>query len=105
MNSYLIGYDIVSRRRLARVYRKLCGIATPVQYSVFLLTCDRHALLARLETVLACVDLGEDDLRVYRLPARGPRCRLGRARLPEGIVWTVDPVLAGYASLLPRANE
>lgn len=102
MSSYLVGYDIKSPRRLARTYRKLCGIATPIQYSVFLLDCERHLLVDRLRAVVECIDATEDDLRVYRLTARGPRLRIGRARLPQGIVWTGDPVLAAYDRLVPR---
>ena len=66
--AFVIGYDISDPRRLLRVHREMCKHATPLEYSIFLPQ--------------------EDDVRCYALPARGFQGRIGRASMPEGIVWT-----------------
>jgi len=37
------------------------------------------------------IEVGEDDVRCYPLPARGFQCRIGLTSLPEGIQWTGLP--------------
>jgi CRISPR/Cas system-associated endoribonuclease Cas2 len=65
--------------------------ATPIEYSVFVLHGSQEAAQRCLMEVLKFIDPREDDLRCYQLPVRGRQYRLGRASLPEGIVWTGLP--------------
>lgn len=91
MLSWLIGYDITSPKRLQKVYRTLVNYATPLEYSVFLLSgtvTQKDRCLAELTQL---IDLREDDLRCYPLPTRGLQERIGRATLPDGINWTGLP--------------
>lgn len=90
MAYYLIGYDIRSPQRLQRVHRKLLRFATPIQYSVFLLSGsenDAKHCLSELEPLIK----KEDDLRCYRIPGTGFKARLGSAVLPEGIFFSAIP--------------
>lgn len=95
MTDWVIGYDIANPRRLARVYRRMCAHATPLEYSVFLLIGSAHAKDACLDEVAALIDPKDDDVRCYPLPGRGYQARIGRASLPAGITWTGLP--AGVA--------
>lgn len=90
-HAFVIGYDIAQPRRLQRVHRAMCKHATPLEYSVFLLVgseADKDRCLAEMA---ALIELREDDVRCYPLPARGFQGRIGRASLPEGIQWTGFP--------------
>ncbi len=91
MNDWVIGYDIANPRRLARVYRRMCAHATPLEYSVFLLVGNAHAKDGCLADVATLIDPKEDDVRCYPLPTRGYQSRIGRASLPAGITWTGLP--------------
>ena len=91
MASFLIGYDIRAKDRLQRVHRKMLCFAVPIQYSVFMLTGNDAELEKCLNAVKPLIDKKEDDLRFYRLPARGIKARLGSAVLPEGIFFTGMP--------------
>lgn len=87
---YLICYDISGpqpgmRRRLSRVRRTLLGVATPLQYSVFLgeLTpAGRQKLLSILAHRL---DPRYDDLRLYPLPTNAFLKNFGSSLLPSGL--------------------
>lgn len=91
MANFLIGYDIRAKDRLQRVHRKMLCFAVPIQYSVFMLTGNDAELEKCLNAVKPLIDKKEDDLRCYRLPARGIKARLGTAVLPEGIFFTGMP--------------
>jgi len=91
MADYLISYDITDPRRLGRMYRHLCKVAVPVEYSVFFATCDTRQIVAILADLAGLIDKTSDDLRCYPLPQRGLKIRLGRATLPAGIHHTDLP--------------
>lgn len=91
MHQFLVGYDIASPKRLARVHRAMVRFAAPIQYSIFLLE-GSHAEMQRcLDIVGALINPKEDDVRCYPLPKRGFQCRLGRPVMPPGIIWTAFP--------------
>ena len=88
--NFIIGYDITQPRRLQRVHRLMCRFATPLEYSVFLLVgsaADKDRCLAALSALIEKTD----DVRCFPLPSRGVQRRIGRASLPEGILWTGLP--------------
>lgn len=91
MMDWVIGYDIANPRRLAKVYRRMCAHATPLEYSVFLLVGAERAKEHCLADVAKLIDRKEDDVRCYPLPGRGFQARIGRAGLPAGINWTGLP--------------
>ncbi len=91
MSEHLICYDITDPKRLVRLHRYLRRYAMPLQYSVFLFVGDERTLERCLQGALAFINLKKDDLRVYTLPQRGLKIRLGRATLPEGIQWSGLP--------------
>lgn len=92
MADYIIAYDITHPRRLSRIYRTLCRIAVPIEYSVFWLTCEPRQIVRHLARLAALIDDKTDDLRCYPLPVRGLKLRLGRATFPAGIHYTDLPV-------------
>ncbi len=70
----LVTYDVSTetkegRRRLRKVATVCCGFGQRVQNSVF----ECRVTLAQMEALedklLKIIDLGEDRLRIYRLPA------------------------------------
>lgn len=91
MPCWLIGYDIVSPKRLQRVYRVMLGYATPLEYSIFLLSGTVTQKDKCLADIRGLIDVHEDDLRCYPLPVRGFQERIGRATLPDGINFTGLP--------------
>ena len=91
MPHYLICYDITDPKRLTRLHRWLKRRALPIQYSVFLLNCDARRIDDLLAEAATFIDEKSDDLRCYRLPARGFAARLGAAVLPPGVVLTDLP--------------
>lgn len=91
MREFLICYDIADPRRLARLHRYLRKRAVPLQYSVFLMTGDDRQLERCLAGAAQIIDPGADDLRAYPLPEGGLKVRLGKAVLPEGILWGALP--------------
>lgn len=91
MAQYLIGYDIAEPKRLQRIYRRMTHYATPIQYSVFLFEGTEKLLKACLDDVMEIFQRKEDDLRVYPLSPNVSQWRLGKACLPEGIIWTAMP--------------
>lgn len=89
--AYLIAYDITCPRRLGRLHRYLATVAVPIEYSVFFATGSLAWLVGVLAEAATLIDPREDDLRCYPLPGRGLKTRLGRATLPEGIVYSELP--------------
>lgn len=89
---YLIGYDIADEKRLRKIHKQMVKYATPIQYSIFLFEGARQGLNECLADVLAVFNKKEDDLRIYPLPSNGKQWQLGKAPLPEGIIWTVLPL-------------
>ena len=85
MSDFVICYDISDPKRLCQVYRFLKQHAVALQYSVFLFTGDYRELDRIFAVVERYIDPNADDLRVYPLPARGLKVRLGKPALPEGI--------------------
>lgn len=91
MKAWLLAYDIAHPRRLVQVHRRMRRHATAIGYSVFWLEGTAADRLRCLNDVLPLLARDEDDLRCYAMPARGLRLRLGRAALPEGIIWSGLP--------------
>ena len=91
MRSWLIGYDITDPKRLQRIYRVMLKHATPLEYSIFMLTGTARDKQRCLDEVLEIIDADTDDLRCYPLPERGVQERIGKATLPAGIHWSVLP--------------
>ena len=89
---YLIGYDIADPTRLHRIHRRMTNYATPIQYSIFLLEGSEKLLTQCLTEVMQIFHKKEDDLRVYPLPNNCSQWRLGKASLPQGIIWTALPI-------------
>lgn len=87
----MIGYDISNPRRLQRVHREMCRHAAPLEYSIFLLVGSERDKDRCLGEIAELMELTDDDVRCYALPGRGFQGRIGRASLPEGIVWTGLP--------------
>lgn len=91
MRNWIIGYDISDPRRLQHVYRAMLKHATPLEYSVFLLTGTERSRKRCLDELAALIDNDKDDLRCYPLPERGLQQRIGKATLPSGINWGCLP--------------
>ncbi|WP_314868029.1 CRISPR-associated endonuclease Cas2 [Aggregatibacter kilianii] len=89
---YLIGYDIADPKRLQRIYRRMTNYATPIQYSIFLFEGSEKLLTQCLTDIRRIFHPKEDDLRVYPLPHNGSQWCLGKASLPQGIIWTALPM-------------
>lgn len=89
--AWLIAYDICDPRRLVRVHRRMLRYATPIEYSVFWMYGTPARRVECLADVGVLLKKGEDDLRVYAIPGRGLRLRLGAPVLPQGIQWSALP--------------
>jgi len=89
---YLIGYDIADPKRLQRIHRRMTKYATPIQYSIFLFEGSEKLLAQCLTEVMQIFHKKEDDLRIYPLPHHCSQWRLGKASLPQGIIWTALPI-------------
>lgn len=98
---WLVAYDIRDKRRLRKVYRFLCGHATPVQYSVFMMRASAGRIGRLVKDLEEIIDLHDDDVRIYRIPEPAEAVTRGRALLPSGVL-----VLDGAANqLLSSAGE
>lgn len=84
-NAWLIAYDIADPRRLGRVHRLLKTVAMPIQYSVFLTWLNDRQLAGLVEQLRARINVREDDVRLYHLPAVTELTTLGKQWLPEGV--------------------
>jgi CRISPR-associated protein Cas2 len=91
LQAFVIGYDISNQRRLQRIHREMCKHAAPLEYSIFLLVGSEADKERCLDEIAELMELADDDVRCYPLPTRGFQGRIGRASLPEGIVWTGLP--------------
>ena len=89
---YLIGYDIADPKRLQQIHRRMTNYATPIQYSIFLFEGSEKLLTQCLTAGMQIFHKKEDDLRVYPLPKNCSQWRLGKASLPQGIIWTALPI-------------
>ena len=87
----MIGYDIAQPRRLQQVHRAMCKYAAPLEYSIFILVGNEEDKSRCMAEMAKLIEVGEDDVRCYPLPARGFQCRIGLTSLPEGIQWTGLP--------------
>ena len=83
---WLVAYDIVSPRRLARVHRFLKRHALATQYSVFTVETDPAGLQAILAGVGRRIDRRRDDVRLYPIGAGTGIAALGRPPLPRGLL-------------------
>lgn len=90
---YLVGYDITDPKRLIKVHKQMTKYGTPLQYSIFLLEGTGKFLQECLHEVLEIMDKKKDDLRVYPLPSGAKQWHIGKAVLPEGIIWTGLPMI------------
>ena len=88
---FVIGYDISHPKRLQRAYRIMLNHAVPIEYSIFILNGTMRDAMRCMREVAHGIDPKEDDLRCYPLPSRGLQFRMGKASLPQGIVWTGLP--------------
>lgn len=95
MDHFIISYDICAPRTLMRAHRAMLAWGVPIQFSVFLLEGRPSDVRRCLQQLLPMLDSACDDVRVYALPRRrhSRRC-LGRAALPDGIVYGGAPVSA-----------
>ena len=91
MQWWVIGYDITDPRRLGRIHRALLKQATPIENSIFLFSGTENACRKCLQQIAIMIDPESDDLRCYPLPERGLQERLGKATLPQGILWSALP--------------
>ncbi|PIQ14130.1 MAG: CRISPR-associated protein Cas2 [Hydrogenophilales bacterium CG18_big_fil_WC_8_21_14_2_50_58_12] len=89
--AFVIGYDIAQPRRLQQVHRAMCKYAAPLEYSIFILVGNEEDKSRCMAEMAKLIEVGEDDVRCYPLPARGFQCRIGLTSLPEGIQWTGLP--------------
>ena len=87
---YVIAYDIRAPARLRRMHRTLKKVATPIQYSVFLLRGTEKAFTQAFDMAREIISQ-KDDLRAYALPSYGKRLRMGRRALPDDIFWSGMP--------------
>lgn len=85
---YLIGYDIADPKRLNKIHKRMTKYGIPLQYSIFLLEGTKLFLQECLNEVLKIMDKKQDDLRVYPLFNNTNQWQIGKAVLPEGIIWT-----------------
>lgn len=82
---WLVTYDIVEPRNLARVFKLLKKNGIPVQYSVFLVQGSAAQIGSLMVQIAKLIDTKADDVRAYRLPENGWKVTLGTAILPEDI--------------------
>lgn len=85
VKTWLVAYDIRQHRRLRRVHRILRKRGMAAQYSVFTVEADDPGIAELLQQLEAEINLREDDLRAYHLPASCPVWRLGAQDWPDGL--------------------
>jgi CRISPR-associated protein Cas2 len=102
---FVIGYDIRQPGRLQRVCRALLKYAIRIEYSVFILEGSDKEAMRCMDELSRLIEPAEDDLRCYPLPLRGLQFRLGKATLPEGIVWTGLPAGCMINNLNDMADQ
>ena len=82
---WLVSYDIVEPRNLARVFKLLKKNGVPVQYSVFFVHASAAQMGSLMVQIAKLIDARADDVRAYRLPENAWQVTLGSAILPEDI--------------------
>ena len=82
---WLVTYDIVEPRNLARVFKLLKKNGIPVQYSVFQVQGSAAQIGSLMVRIAKLIDAKADDVRAYRLPENGWKVTLGATILPEDI--------------------
>ena len=87
---YLICYDIREPRRLTRVAKYLSRVGHRVQYSVFAAELSSAALDSILADLQDLIEVREDDVRAYSVPAITDVTLLGRQIFPEDIMLVQD---------------
>ena len=87
----LIGYDITSPKRLAKLYKSLHNYGIPIQYSLFLCNLTKTGLRDCVKMINSIIDAKSDDVRIYFLPENTWSCHMGRTTLPSGIFYTNLP--------------
>jgi CRISPR-associated protein Cas2 len=85
-SNFLLCYDIADPKRLGRVHRCLKKHGLPVQYSVFTADLNRLQVESLLEQCTRLIDLREDDVRCYTLPAGFEFDFLGRQTFPDDVM-------------------
>ena len=83
---WLVAYDIVDKRDLARVFKLLKKNGVPVQYSVFHVSASATQMGSLIVQLAKLIDAKTDDIRAYRLPENGWQVTLGSAILPEDLL-------------------
>lgn len=78
IKSWIVAYDVSDPKRLARLHRLLRRHALPLQFSLFLAHADDTGVRALMQKIAPLIDLREDDVRAYRVPARLEVSMLGR---------------------------
>jgi CRISPR-associated protein Cas2 len=79
---WLVTYDIVEPRNLARVFKLLKKKGVPVQYSVFFVPASAVQMGALVVQLAKLIDLKTDDVRAYRLPEQAWKVTLGATIIP-----------------------
>ena len=104
--TWLVGYDIREPRRLRRVHRLMRKQGLAAQYSAFTVEADDVQILAVLRALEGTIDVREDDVRAYHLPASCPVWRLGAQGWPDGLcIAAADAVRLLMDAALPNAAQ
>ena len=82
---WLVTYDIVKPRNLARVFKLLKKNGVPIQYSVFQVDASAAQMGALMVQTAKLIDVRTDDVRAYRLPENVWKVTLGATILPEDL--------------------
>lgn len=83
---WLVSYDIAHPRRLQRVARLMEKSGVRVQYSVFAMQEDSHAISGIKNALSELIKPTEDDVRIYPISARGRSLMLGAALLDSDLL-------------------
>jgi CRISPR-associated protein Cas2 len=82
---WLVTYDIVDKRDLARVFKLLKKKGTPVQYSVFFVPTSAAQMGSLMVQLAKLINAKTDDVRAYRLPEGAWTATLGATIVPEDL--------------------
>lgn len=83
---WMIAYDIRDKKRLQKVWRFISKEAIPMQYSIYLIQCDRDYLNQIIFKLLEMINTREDDVRIYPLTPVTRMWGLGRQFADDGNV-------------------
>lgn len=92
MERYIVCYDVQDKRCLQRIHRAIRKAGAPLQYSVFCVECDERRIDGLMNALAKLINSREDDLRAYRIPARGLVAHIGQPAMPDGILWSGYPI-------------